>query len=130
MASFPVLVVDDDITMRTMVVLQLNQLGYTADSAANGVEAVRRVHEHQYCLILMDIQMPHMDGFEAAAAIRAHEKKQGSKRVPIVAISGSGTAAKGLCLEAGMDDYHPKPAGLEDIRRITDKWCCREIESA
>lgn len=120
--DIPVLVVEDDITLRTMLVLMLDKLGLVADSAANGIEAVRRVHEHQYRLVLMDLMMPQMDGYEASGAIRTFEQREKRKPVPIIALTASGSATKSDCLAAGMNDMYLKPTTLSQMKEITEKW--------
>lgn len=115
-----VLVVDVDITVRTAVVHQLDRLGVKADSAANGYEAMKRIRAWHYELILMDLQMPDMDGFETIAAIRAHERVQGAKPVPIIALSASGEKERTLAV--GFDEYYEKPASTEDLQRLLDRW--------
>ncbi len=103
-----VLVVDDDPALRKIMTLQLQKLGLTVDSAANGVEALQRILNSRYELIFMDIQMPHMNGLEATATIRLHERTEGLSPVPIVATTGSG-ASRQTCLEAGMTVFLQKP---------------------
>ncbi len=115
-----VLVVEDNIALRTMLVHQLDRLGIKADSAANGLEAVRRILVWQYDLILMDVQMPEMDGIEATGAIRAHEKAHGIKRSAIIGISAS--EQKERALDAGMDVFIQKPLLPTVLRQILDKW--------
>lgn len=89
--NVPVLVVEDNVHLRHALVMQLHALGIKADSAANGVEAVRRVHDAEYDLILMDVQMPIMGGLEATAAIRSFEESEDRKPVAIVAVTGGGS---------------------------------------
>jgi CheY-like chemotaxis protein len=115
-----VLVVEDDITLRTTLVYQLERFGVKADSAANGIEALRRVHSYQYALILMDCQMPEMDGIEAASAIRAYEQSKDLPPVPIIAIGGSGEDVRAL--SAGMNAYFPKPVPKAVLQDILDTW--------
>ena len=115
-----VLVVEDDISLRTAMVYQLEKCGVKADSAANGIEALRRVHAYQYGLILMDCQMPEMDGIEATSAIRAYEKSKGLTPVPIIAISGS--CEEERALSAGMDAYFLKPVPQESLQKIVDTY--------
>ncbi len=103
-----VLVVDDDPALRKMMTLQLQRFGLTVDSAANGVEALQRILNSRYELIFMDVQMPHMNGLDATAAIRLHERTEGLSPVPIVATTASG-ASRQTCLEAGMTVFLQKP---------------------
>ena len=116
-----VLVVDDQPVNRTVVVRLLEKLGCTVDSAADGREALAAVTKHDYDLVLMDCQMPVMDGFEATAQIRGLDGA--AQRVPIVALTANALAGdRQRCLAAGMDDYLTKPirrAQLEAlVRRI------------
>lgn len=115
-----ILIVEDDISLRTTLVYQLERFGVKADSAANGIEALRRVHAYQYGLILMDCQMPEMDGIEATGAIRAYEKSRGLEPVPIIAISGSGEEERALA--AGMNAYFQKPVDSATLQYIIDTW--------
>lgn len=113
----PVLVVEDNANLRHALVLQLHALGIKADSAANGMEALRRVHDAEYALILMDVQMPVMNGLEATAAIRSFEESEQRRPVPIVAVTGGGST-KEKCLKAGMNAYYDKPMLLENLREL------------
>lgn len=115
-----VLVVDDDITLRHLLVTQLDLLGVAADSAAGGMEAVRRVQEHDYELILLDCKMPDLDGRDATAAIRSFEKRNQKKPVAIVGI----TAAEDLSewQAVGMQEAYRKPLLMDDVKKIVEKW--------
>lgn len=113
----PVLVVEDNVNLRHALVLQLHVLGIKADSAANGMEALRRVHDSQYDLILMDVQMPVMGGLEATAAIRNFEQNEDRAPVPIVAVTGGGST-KEKCLQAGMNAYYKKPMLLDELKTL------------
>lgn len=124
-----VLIVDDDITLRHMFVLQLDKLGYKADSAFNGMEALRRVHNHEYKLILMDLQMPDMDGYEATAAIRAFERKQQREAVPILALGAN--PDKQRCMDAGMNEVLQKPLSMQELGDLLKKYLpkrCRPVD--
>jgi len=116
-----VLVVDDQPVNRTVVVRLLEKLGCTVDSAADGSEALAAVSKQEYDLVLMDCQMPVMDGFEATGQIR--RLGGAGQRVPIVALTANALAGdRERCLAAGMNDYLTKPirrAQLETlVRRI------------
>lgn len=115
------LVVDDDITLRHMLVLQLDKLGVKADSAANGVEALRRIRSWNYELIIMDLQMPEMDGLQATAAIRIYEREQNHKPVPIIALTAGGPD-KEICISVGMNDVVQKPLSLDGLGKIIERW--------
>lgn len=114
---FQVLVVDDDPSMRLLMSKQLEQFGIKVDCAANGLEAVRHVENSQYVLIFMDIQMPHMNGLEAAEAIRIHEKSNGYPSVPIIATTAGGATME-QCLEVGMTGYIQKPIDSQKLEKI------------
>ncbi len=89
--------------------------------AADGAEAVRAFSKEPFDLILLDVQMPHLDGYEAARQIR--EDEAGHGRVPIVALTaGVVDGERERCIEAGMDDYVSKPVTLETFQRVTARW--------
>ncbi|HMS60994.1 MAG TPA: response regulator, partial [Solirubrobacteraceae bacterium] len=91
-----------------LMLRQLERLGIAADVVGNGREAIAAVAGHDYPLILMDLRMPELDGFDATRAIRASE--DGRRRVPIVAVTANAARAdREACLEAGMDDHLAKP---------------------
>jgi CheY-like chemotaxis protein len=123
-----VLVVEDNVHLRTTFVLQLHALGINADSAANGEEAIRRVHDSHYDLIMMDIEMPLMTGLEATAAIRSHEQTEQKAPAVIVAVTGGGASPK-QCLEAGMNDYFEKPLDKEGLIALLKKWAPHLLET-
>jgi CheY-like chemotaxis protein len=98
----------------------LERLGLTADVAANGREAVELFKKLPYDLILMDCQMPEMDGYEASREIRRREPS--GHHTLIVAMTARAMAgAREHCLDAGMDDYISKPVRLEDLSQVLDR---------
>jgi CheY-like chemotaxis protein len=111
-----VLVVEDNPIVRRIAQLHLRRFAIDVHTAVDGIEAVEAVSLHNYDLVLMDVQLPRLNGLEATKKIRELEKAT-KKRVPIVAVTAS--APKSHCLEAGMDDYMEKPA---DYERIVKKW--------
>jgi PAS domain S-box-containing protein len=116
-----ILVAEDNETNQQVTLRQLALLGYTADIANNGQEALQRLGSGDYALLLTDLHMPKMDGYQLAAAVRSREA--GGKRIPIIVLTANaikGEAEK--CLAVGMDDYISKPARLADMKAMLDKW--------
>jgi two-component system sensor histidine kinase/response regulator len=112
-----VLVAEDDSASRRVVLSILERTGAHVDLVRNGREAVDAFSRAAYDLVLMDIQMPEMDGFEATRRIRAHEGA--GRHVPIVAITAHAMPGdRERCLAAGMDDYLTKPIRLADLDRL------------
>src|SRR5439155_8325928 len=117
-----VLVVEDNGTLQLLVAHQLKSLGLLADVAGTAEEGLQKHGETQYSLILMDCQLPHMDGFEAVKLIREREQQTG-EHVPIVAMTaGAMRGDKDKCLSAGMDDYLAKPYTIEQLRAKMQRW--------
>ncbi|HYX33264.1 MAG TPA: ATP-binding protein [Oligoflexus sp.] len=117
-----VLIAEDNPINQKVAILQLKKLGLQADAVANGYEVLEALRTLPYDIILMDCQMPDMDGYEATRIIRSSTKMPFS-RIPIVAMTAN--AIKGdmdRCLESGMNDYLGKPVKLEEIARVLAKW--------
>lgn len=117
-----ILIVDDDATNRELTVRQLNRLGYKTAIACNGWEAVEAVQRETYSLILMDYQMPELDGCEATRYIRAFEGQTRRQPVPIIAFTANTALDSQICLQAGMNDYINKPASREALQQILNRW--------
>jgi two-component system, sensor histidine kinase and response regulator len=104
-----ILVAEDDVTNQKIALSLLQKSGHTVTVAVNGIEAVGAFMTQEFDLILMDIQMPEMDGFEATRLIREEERRRGT-RVPIIACTAFAlTGYRELCFEAGMDGYLTVP---------------------
>jgi CheY-like chemotaxis protein/HPt (histidine-containing phosphotransfer) domain-containing protein len=117
-----VLVADDSVMNQKVIAAMLAKLGHRADVVGNGREAVDAVEALAYDLVLMDCQMPEMDGFEATRAIRERERP-GAPRVAIVALTASAMPGdRERCLAAGMDDYLAKPVTRQALQAMVDRW--------
>ncbi len=117
-----VLLVEDNEINRRVALGLLRSRGHQAEVAENGKEAVDRLAEQEFDVVLMDMQMPVMDGYEATAIIRAREHQTGG-RIPIVAMTAE--ALKGdreRCLESGMDDYVSKPISPAEMYRAIERF--------
>jgi CheY-like chemotaxis protein len=116
-----VLVVEDNAANLKVAVRMVEKLGYRADVAANGIEAVRILGEVRYDAVLMDCHMPEMDGFDATRAIRRSEA--GGRHTPVIAMTASALSGdRERCLAAGMDDYISKPIKLHVVAAVLERW--------
>jgi PAS domain S-box-containing protein len=114
-----ILVAEDSRTNRMVLLAQLEKLGYRAQAVANGVAAVEAVQREEYDLVLMDCQMPGMDGFEATRQIRRSPRP----RVPIVAVTAHAMVGdRQRCIREGMDDYLSKPVALDALADVLATW--------
>ncbi len=114
-----ILLAEDNPVNQRVALRMIERLGYTADVVANGREAVAKAAERDFDLVLMDCQMPEVDGYEATRRIRAAELA--GRHVRIVAMTaGAMPGDRSRCLEAGMDDYLAKPVRIEDLRRVIE----------
>jgi CheY-like chemotaxis protein len=124
-----ILLVEDNPVNREVALGMLGIMGCGADLAANGREAIEAVARREYDLILMDCQMPEMDGFEATRKIREWEKKHKPTTTPIIALTAHALEGdRDACLASGMDDYLSKPFDQEQLRLVLGRWlgveCC------
>jgi PAS domain S-box-containing protein len=114
-----VLVVEDNSVNQKVVMLQLQKLGHSADAVGSGSEALDSLGRIGYDLVLMDCQMPDMDGYDATRELRRREAAAGGRRTPVVALTASAMPEdRQKCADCGMDDYLAKPVRLEDLGRV------------
>lgn len=113
------LIVDDDETLRIVAKRQLRKLGFEVHAAVDGTEAVEACRRTDYQLVLMDIQMPNMDGYEAAREIREIERQNERTRIAIIAVTA--LQERERALQSGMDECISKPFVFEALKEIVDK---------
>jgi len=114
-----ILIAEDNLTNRLVALAQMEKLGYKADAVTNGAEAVIAVQNGKYDLVLMDCEMPVMDGFEATHFIR----QSGKSAIPIIAATASAMYEdRNRCLNGGMNDYLSKPLDLGLLADMLSKW--------
>ena len=118
-----VLLVDDHPVNRMLLLRQVRTLGYAAQTADDGVQALERWKSGHFGLVITDCHMPRMDGYELARSIRALESDAGRERVPIVACTANALQGEAeACLAAGMDDFLVKPVELAQLIEKLDRW--------
>jgi CheY-like chemotaxis protein len=116
-----VLIAEDNIVNQKVTLSQLRRLGYSADAVANGAEAVEALTRIPYDIVLMDCQMPDVDGYEATRVIRSQLSER--RDVPIVAMTaGALLGDREKCFDSGMNDYITKPIKMPDLRAVLVRW--------
>ncbi len=122
-----ILLVEDNFVNQKVALRILEKQGYRAEVAANGKEALEALQIASYDLVLMDCQMPVMDGYEATQKIRSSDFKNLNTKIPVIAMTAN--AMKGdreKCILAGMDDYIAKPVNPKDIQKTIERWLEKE----
>ncbi|MDY0039901.1 MAG: response regulator [Desulforhabdus sp.] len=118
-----ILVAEDNVTNQIVVQTALEKLGYHVEVVGSGRDAILALEHNSYDLVLMDCQMPEMDGFQATARIRDPSSRVLSHRIPIIALTArAGQSDRNECLAAGMNDYVAKPVRLQNLAEILDRW--------
>ena len=121
-SGLSVLLVEDNVVNQTLARALLKRMGHTVTSVNNGQEAVDAVAVHAFDIVLMDCQMPVMDGFEATRRIRAGDAGQAQAGVPIVAMTANAMVGdRELCLECGMNDYVTKPIQVPLLKEAIER---------
>jgi CheY-like chemotaxis protein len=119
-----ILLAEDNAVNQKLALRILQQMGYRADLASNGLEAVESVARQTYDVVLMDVQMPEMDGLEATRRIVAN----GSQRPRIVAMTANAMQGdREMCLAAGMDDYVTKPIRVDQLVEALNNVATRDV---
>jgi CheY-like chemotaxis protein len=122
-----VLLVEDNITNQQVAAGILRKLGYRTDTVADGAEAVKSLSTMPYDVVLMDVQMPVMDGLEATRRIRDPRSAVPNHQIPIIAMTANAMRGdREKCLEAGMDDYVSKPISPKALADVLEKWLPKE----
>jgi CheY-like chemotaxis protein len=119
-----ILLVEDYVINQTVALGKLEKLGYHADVVDDGIAALQALERTRYDLVLMDCQMPKLDGYDASAEIRRRETSAGGGRhTPIIAMTANAMLGdREKCIAAGMDDYITKPIHADDLQRILEQW--------
>jgi len=124
-----VLLVEDNPINQQVANGMLQSMGCEVEIAANGLEAMQLLESAAFDIVLMDCQMPVMDGYEATATIRANEADSDGKRQTVIALTANAMPEdRERCLEAGMDDYLSKPFTMDKLRRMLESWLPQELE--
>jgi PAS domain S-box-containing protein len=123
-----ILVAEDNEINQKVIASQLDYLKYAYDIASNGKEALKMLYENKYSLLLTDLHMPYMDGYELTNAVRGQENEE--EHLPILAFTANATKGeRKRCLTLGMDDYLSKPVPLDVLKDMLDKWTAVENDS-
>jgi CheY-like chemotaxis protein len=118
-----ILVCEDNRVNQIVAKNLLAEAGFTCDIANNGREGCRAVQNEKYDIVLMDCQMPEMDGFEATDLIRHWEREHGKSRLPIIALTANAVKEDiDRCFEAGMDAYCSKPINPAMVIHLIEEW--------
>jgi two-component system sensor histidine kinase/response regulator len=122
-AKIRILLAEDNIINQKLATRMIEKFGFKVDAVANGKETLKALESFKYDIVLMDVQMPEMDGFQATKIIRSKESNVINHDVPIIAMTAH--AMKGdreKCINAGMNDYTPKPISPDELIKVIEKY--------
>ena len=122
-----ILLAEDNPVNQKLTVILLQKAGFSVDAVEDGLQAVEKVKTGQYSAVLMDVQMPELDGLEAARRIRTDLVMP--RHIPIIAMTADALESdRAACLEAGMDDYISKPIDSKTLLTILDRWTVNQVQ--
>jgi signal transduction histidine kinase/DNA-binding response OmpR family regulator/HPt (histidine-containing phosphotransfer) domain-containing protein len=123
-----ILLVEDNLTNQEVASGMLRRMGWSADVTGNGKQAVKALETQSYDLVLMDVQMPEMDGYKATRIIRNSQSSVLKHNIPIIATTANAMAGDAeRCLAAGMSDYISKPLDAKRLANVIEKWLTRKV---
>jgi CheY-like chemotaxis protein len=125
-----VLVVEDNAVNQLVAGAMLESMGVHCVLAADGAAALAQLKQNDFDLVLMDCQMPGMDGFEATRKIRALEDTDGGRQAIVALTANAGSSDRAQCIDAGMDDFLTKPMTLDALRAVLRRWLLPEYAQA
>lgn len=118
-----ILVVEDNFVNQKVARAILEKIGHRVDTVGNGLEALSALEQFPYDIVLMDCQMPEMDGFEATEVIRSQKRPKIPSAIPIIAMTANALSSdKDRCIAAGMNDYISKPVNINVLNKLLQKW--------
>ena len=129
LAGIRVLLAEDNITNQKVAVRMLRWLGCEPVVVADGVEVLEQLDQADFDIVLMDVQMPKLDGYQTTCVVRRRERGRGpvAHRLPIIAMTTHATQGdRERCLAAEMDDYLSKPVNITDLAAVLDRWVVRD----
>lgn len=125
-----VLLVEDNPVNQKVAIRMLQKLGCAVDVAENGQQALERLACASYDIVLMDMQMPVMDGLTATRLLRQREQQTGNHQIVIALTANAMQSDREVCFEAGMDDYLSKPLTLDALQATLRRWVADNTERA